>query len=194
MIKAIIFDYYGVLTTDQYLSWLHRNPDVQQLHADKIQRLSQAQDVGLSADEFFSRLAEIAGEPESVVRGEFSIHGVAHEGLVEYVRHLRRKGLKTAILSNSTMSLHAEAAKHHLTHLFDVILCSEEAGVTKPDPKIFRMVLERLEVSAEEALFVDDRDYNVRGAKSVGIQGIVYTGLTDLKADLISRGIDTPAR
>ena len=193
MIKAIIFDYYGVLTTDKYLTWLGRNPDVQAKHAEEIEALSQAQDAGLTADEFFGQLAKIAGQPESAIRGEFDIHGVAHQGLVDYIRHLRRKGLKTAILSNSPSSLYAEVAKHHLTRLFEVVLCSEEAGVTKPDPKIYEMVLKRLGMSAPEAIFVDDREYNVRGAEAIGIEGVVYTGLTDLKAEFIRRGIDTPS-
>ena len=193
MIKAIIFDYYGVLTTDKYLTWLGRNPDVQAKHAEEIEALSQAQDAGLTADEFFGQLAKIAGQPESAIRGEFDIHGVAHQGLVDYIRHLRRKGLKTAILSNSPSSLYAEVAKHHLTRLFEVVLCSEEAGVTKPDPKIYEMVLKRLGLSAPEAIFVDDREYNVRGAEAIGIEGVVYTGLTDLKAEFIRRGIDTPS-
>ncbi|HVQ44392.1 MAG TPA: HAD-IA family hydrolase [Candidatus Saccharimonadia bacterium] len=190
MISAIIFDYYGVLTTDRYMAWLQRHPAVEATHAADIEALSQDQDAGLSSDEFFARLAKIADLPEAAVRSEFVIHGVAHQGLVEYIRHLRRRGLKTAILSNATTALYAEVVRQRLARLFDVVLCSEEAGATKPDPRIFEQTLERLGVSPAQALLVDDREYNVAGAEAAGLAGIHYDGLTKLRAELIARGID----
>ena len=190
MIKAIIFDYYGVLTTDSYLTWLDRHAQVTAEHASEIEQLSKAQDEGIDDAEFFSRLAAIADEPAERIQAEFNIHGVAHRGLINYIRHLRRKGLETAILSNADISLYNQITGHGWNKLFEVILCSGEAGVTKPDPKIFRMVLSRLDVLPAEALFVDDREYNVQGALAAGIEGIHYTGLTNFKAELIARGID----
>ncbi|GAC1369862.1 MAG: hypothetical protein NVSMB39_2140 [Candidatus Saccharimonadales bacterium] len=194
MIKAIIFDYYGVITTDQYFVWLQRHPQIHDEHAQAIEPLSHDQDSGISGDEFFSRLAKIADTSPDTLRQEFRIHGLEHEALIDYIRHLRRKHFKTAIVSNSDAGLYAEAEKHHLTRLFELILCSEEAGFTKPDPRIFRMALDRLEVEPHEALFVDDRDYNVRGAEAAGISGIIYTGLADLRSELIRRGLDEPIR
>lgn len=190
MIKAIIFDYYGVLTTDSYLTWLERHPNVTAHNAEAIEKLSQDQDEGMDDTLFFTRLAALSHEPEERVRDEFNIHGVAHRGLIDYIRHLRRKSLKTAILSNADTSLYAQITGHGWDKLFEVILCSGEAGVTKPNPKIYKMALDRLGVAPHEALFVDDRDYNVSGAEEADIEGILYTGLTGLKAELVARGVD----
>lgn len=192
MIKAIIFDYYGVLTTDSYLTWLQRNPAVTANHAAEIEALSHDQDTGISDDEFFGRLSQISGQRETDIRTAFAIHGVAHVGLISYIRHLRRKGLKTAILSNSDIGLYELISKHHWNRLFELILCSEEAGVTKPHPQIYEMALRRLGVSPDEAVFVDDRAYNVDGAEKANISGIIYTGLTDFRDELVRLGIDTP--
>jgi putative hydrolase of the HAD superfamily len=190
VIKAIIFDYYGVLTTDSYMTWLHHNPEVVRGNAVAIKALSQAQDAGLSADEFFTKLAAIAGQTVDTVRGDFTNRGIAHEGLLEYIRHLRHRGYKTAVLSNAPLSLYDEIREHHIDSLFDVILCSEEAGVPKPDPAIFRLVLQRLGVDPAEALFVDDREYNVHGAQAVGITGVHYRGLEGFRQHLVSLGLD----
>lgn len=194
MIKAIIFDYYGVLTTDRYFVWLQRHPQIHERHARAIEHLSQDQDLGISDAEFFDRLGKIAGEEPDAIRNEFRIHGLEHEGLVDYIRHLRRRHFQTAILSNADVGLYDEVKRHNLTHLFDLILCSEEAGVTKPDPRIFQMALDRLGLEPHEAFFVDDRDYNVRGAEAAGLTGILYTGLADLRSELVRRGLDAPGR
>ena len=189
MVKAIIFDYYGVLTTDSYMTWLEHNPSVEKEHATQIEALSKAQDSGIDDNEFFSRLGQLAGQSQEEVRGEFGAHGSMHRELLDYIGELRQQGLKTAILSNSAVSLYDEVAKHQLGPLFDVILCSEEAGVAKPDPKMYHLALKRLNVSPDEALFVDDRQYNVNGAEAVGIDAVIYTGLTGLKSELKRRGI-----
>lgn len=58
--------------------------------------------------------------------------------------------------------------------LFDVIVFSAEVGVCKPDPKIFYSALEQLGVDASETIFIDDRERNVNGAKTLGIHAIHY--------------------
>lgn len=189
MIKAVIFDYYGVLTTDQYLSWLHRHPEVVSHNQGAIESLSKAQDLGLNTDEFFARLAAIAKLPVQEVRGEFGIHKVTDRGLVHYIGQLRNLGLKTAILSNAPLSLYDSIAQLGLGHLFDAVLCSEEAGVVKPDPAIFTMILKRLGLSPDQAIFTDDRDYNVQGAEAVGMKGILYTDLANLRLELAKLNI-----
>ncbi|HVE81154.1 MAG TPA: HAD family hydrolase [Candidatus Dormibacteraeota bacterium] len=65
-------------------------------------------------------------------------------------------------------------SKYKLGQYFDFILPSYQAGLLKPDPKIFKLMLKKLGVAAEEALMVGDslRD-DVQGAEAVGIRGIL---------------------
>jgi putative hydrolase of the HAD superfamily len=193
MIKAVIFDYYGVLTSDSYMNWLERHPGVQRDHAAQIEDLSKAQDIGMSDDEFFAHLARISGIAEADIRSEFTGQGRAEAGLLQYIRQLRRLGLKTAILSNSTTELYAETTRRRLDSIFDVILCSEDAGVAKPDPKIYQIMLDHLGITPSQAVFIDDRDYNVRGAESLGLTGFVYEDLRGLRASLARLGINVTA-
>ena len=51
----------------------------------------------------------------------------------------------------------------------------------KPDKKIFDLALERIGVKAEEAIFIDDNEKNTDGAKSVGINAVVFCDLEELK-------------
>ncbi len=57
--------------------------------------------------------------------------------------------------------------------LLEVMVISDEVGMKKPDPRIFRMALERLEVGAEEAVFVGDNlELDIAGARGVGMRAV----------------------
>lgn len=94
--------------------------------------------------------------------------------LVEFIRALRPR-LRTGLLTNAFGS-----ARHELTHrwkiadAFDAIIVSAEEGVIKPDPVIYRAALQRLAVAPEEALFIDDVEDNVLGARAVGMQALSF--------------------
>ena len=59
---------------------------------------------------------------------------------------------------------------------FDIVIVSCEVGLCKPQPGIYRLCLERLEVPAASALFVDDRRENLEGAEAVGLRTLHFTG------------------
>ncbi|MEZ4883252.1 MAG: HAD family phosphatase [Chitinophagales bacterium] len=68
--------------------------------------------------------------------------------------------------------------------LFEGIVVSGEEKVIKPDARIYEILLERFEVKAEEAVFIDDSLKNVKGAEAVGIKGIHFSSPQQLKVDL----------
>jgi FMN phosphatase YigB (HAD superfamily) len=66
----------------------------------------------------------------------------------------------------------------------------------KPDPKIFLIALEQWEIDPEECLFFDDRIENVEGARSIGINSQLFTGIDEMKSFLADAGVfyDTTTR
>ena len=56
----------------------------------------------------------------------------------------------------------------------DVIVYSHEEGCLKPDPRIYRIVCDRLDVAPAAAVFLDDAQENVEGARAVGMAGITF--------------------
>jgi HAD superfamily hydrolase (TIGR01509 family) len=68
--------------------------------------------------------------------------------------------------------------------LFDVVFCSGDEGVIKPDPAAFNVTLERLGVKPKESVFIDDTETHVDAARRLGIYGIIFTTAEALKADL----------
>jgi epoxide hydrolase-like predicted phosphatase len=100
---------------------------------------------------------------------------VDRSAVVDAVRSVRSKGLRTAIVTNNIREFgDAWRALIPLDELFDVVVDSCEEGVRKPDPAIFRAALERLDVGdPARAIFLDDFPGNVAAARVLGIHGIL---------------------
>ena len=65
--------------------------------------------------------------------------------------------------------------RYDFIDVFDVSVFSSEVGMRKPDPAIFKVMLEKMGVGAENVVFIDDTPVNVEGAKSAGLHAIRYT-------------------
>ena len=78
-------------------------------------------------------------------------------------------------------------AGHSLFRHFRGIVVSAEEGVAKPDPRLYRILLDRYGLQAGESLFIDDNRDNVEGARRVGMEGWQFTGAADLRAVLRQR-------
>ena len=82
---------------------------------------------------------------------------------------------KVGLLSNAWVnSRPLLGARFDFLAAFDVSVFSYEVGCRKPDPQIFHEILKKMNVSAEESLFVDDFSANVDGAKAIGMQAIHF--------------------
>jgi putative hydrolase of the HAD superfamily len=110
--------------------------------------------------------------------------------MVEWVRVLRERGFKTAVLSNMspTVSSYLRRSVKWL-ELFDLLCFSGELKMAKPEPAIYRSCLESLGVPAAQTLFIDDREVNIKTAQAVGMHGIVFGSIEQLQTDLEPYGL-----
>lgn len=95
------------------------------------------------------------------------------------LRDLRRRGFKIYMLSNTNPLMYSHWIElafrqegYTVNDYFDGIVVSFQERTCKPDPKIFRNLLERYGLSAEETLMLDDSAANCESARSVGLQAI----------------------
>lgn len=95
------------------------------------------------------------------------------EDSVPVMRELRRRGLPLAIVSNCDHSTRPVVERLGLYDEADAVILSFEVGAAKPSPEIYRVALERLEVEAGDALFVDDQAGYCDGAAALGIQTVL---------------------
>jgi putative hydrolase of the HAD superfamily len=74
--------------------------------------------------------------------------------------------------------------KWDFVNYFDELILSHEIHLTKPNPEIFEYTIQKAGCKPEEIIFIDDGLNNIRTAKELGITGIKYSNIDDLKKDL----------
>jgi len=104
---------------------------------------------------------------------------------------LKERGLLTAILSNMGDNVLASVEREFdWIHRFDVLIWSYQWHMAKPDPAIYRLVLQKLGSGPEETLFLDDKLVNVEAARTLGMKALQFSTIERLRADLIAQGLD----
>jgi putative hydrolase of the HAD superfamily len=91
-------------------------------------------------------------------------------GALEAVARLQKRGIRLGVVSNSDGSVGKSLIEAGFGGLFEVVIDSTEVGVGKPDPAIFQLALDRIEVRAEATWYVGDSLYHdVQGAERAGL-------------------------
>ena len=94
--------------------------------------------------------------------------------LVGYIRELRAQ-FQTGLISNAWSELRDQLVNYwQIDDAFDDLVISAEVGLAKPDPAIYHLALERLEVQAEQSVFVDDFESNTSAAAELGMQAVLF--------------------
>ncbi len=137
----------------------------------------EAANVGaIDAAEYHRRAGKRMGLSPDLVRAmtEEAFLSEPNHAFADFVRGLRAEGLAVSALTNSWSSEAALKARPLLSGLFDQVISSRDVGLTKPNPAIFHLTLERLAVAAGEVLFVDDTLGHVQAARGLGIGGLCF--------------------
>ena len=126
---------------------------------------------------------------ESLRRMDVQMWSNVNPEMTEWLAHVHSRGIKTAILSNMQTDMAAHVGKNFawLSH-FDHQIFSCELRAIKPDPVIYRHSLSLLKIAPAEAAFVDDREENIQAARAVGIHGILFESVAQLRKDLQELG------
>jgi 2-haloacid dehalogenase len=112
------------------------------------------------------------------------------DGTVEILAELKRSGVPRYGLTNfSAETFRPQRRRFEFLSWFDGIVVSGEEGVIKPDPRIFRILLERYRIAPEEAVFIDDNPANAAAATALGIHGIHFRSPDALRSELVSLGL-----
>ncbi|KAM9622226.1 acyl-CoA dehydrogenase family member 10 isoform 1-T1 [Trichechus inunguis] len=120
---------------------------------------SEMSQTSVPVDSFFSLLTS-----EQVAR-QFPV-------MTEAISQIQAKGLQTAVLSNNFYLTNGKSFLPLDRKQFDVIVESCREGICKPDPRIYKLCLERLGVQPSESIFLDDLGRNLKVAASLGIHTV----------------------
>ena len=97
-------------------------------------------------------------------------------GAKEFCGQAREKGFKLYVLSNASDSFYYYFPRFAPVDYFDGIVVSCDIHMVKPDICIYRYLLDKYDLRAEECFFIDDMDHNIQGARKAGMKGEVFCG------------------
>lgn len=183
MVKAIIFDCFGVLATDTWLAFTDSLPEGTDLA--QASALNKAFDRNIiSEKEFVEGIHGLTGQDPPLLEHLKPGQLVKNEALFDLIRELK-PNFKLGILSNiSSDWITQEFLTPEEQTLFSAYVLSYEIGIIKPDTRVYVLACERLRVAPHEALMVDDRELYVEGARVAGLSGIQYEDLHSFKQQL----------
>jgi putative hydrolase of the HAD superfamily len=206
MISAVISDFGGVLTMPLMNAFNRVQDDMavpieaygpafaHSLEHDGVHPLFALERGEISEDEFLARLERAFA---AVLGREVSLHGFGeqlmaamepNQDLFDHYASLRReRSLRFALCTNNVREWEARwRALLPIDELFELVVDSAFVGTRKPEPEIYAITLERLDVPAQACVFIDDLEPNVDAAKTAGMQGIVHRDTAQTIADLES--------
>lgn len=182
MLRAVLFDIGGVLEITPSTGWFGRWAADRGLDAEELwQRLadlSRAGSIGAISEEGYAqavqeRLGLSAADLERFLGDLWHEYlGTPNTELIDWFAGCRPR-FRTGIVSNSFVGARErERERYGFEDLTDTIVYSHECGVGKPDPAIYLEACRRLGVRPEEAVFVDDVEVSVEGARAVGMRAV----------------------
>ena len=185
MVRAIIFDLYGVLALNGWQAFKAAHFAGREEAWKQIYELGRQVDAGLSDyTDLVRTAARAADESAETVRYQLE-HTAANAELLDFIKRDLRGAYKLGILSNASNDgvigrIFAPAQQA----LFGTIIMSHHVGMTKPDVHMYKVAAGRLGVEVEECIFIDDQERYVAGAQAAGMRALLYTDVAALKKEL----------
>lgn len=105
---------------------------------------------------------------------------------LDLVRELHSMGYRLYVLSNMPHEFWARIRHYELFSYMQGWVISCEEHLSKPDERIYRLLMERYGLEAAESVFVDDRRINIEAARAVGMEGIVFTDVEECRRQLLA--------
>jgi putative hydrolase of the HAD superfamily len=195
-VRGLILDYGGVLTWPQDAASVEQMVGYLGVDGDLFRRVYRrnrpAFDSGsVTPEQYWCGVVEGCGLDPAGVKVEPLIDldvqswTQLNEAMVQFVRDVRNRVHRLAIISNMTAStLVWMRRRFEWFALFDARVFSCEFGVNKPDPAIYQACTRQLGLQASECLFVDDSAENAQGAREVGMAAIRFESIAQFLAEL----------
>jgi epoxide hydrolase-like predicted phosphatase len=183
-IRAVYFDLGGVIVRTEFQApRQHLAEHVGMEYEDLIKVVFDSETAiqatlgRISEDEHWAAVVHRLHLPESetrAVRDEFFAGDIPDLKLLETMRSLRNH-YKVGLISNAWSGLRPWIVSEKFADAFDAMTISAEAGVAKPDPRIFQVALDKFGVAPSESVFLDDFPDNVQSARALGMHAIHFT-------------------
>lgn len=199
MIKNLIFDFGNVLVEYNIKEFMFKKG----MEPDMIKRILKASIMGPFWDEFdrgaISEEEALAGflslDPEiekelHIVFDNITGMLTRRDFAIPWVKELKAAGYNVYYLSNYSKKAYDECADSiEFIEYMDGGVLSHRELMVKPNPDIYRLLIDRYNLVPEECVFIDDTPKNVEVAKELGMEGIIFTTKEEAEIELKQLGV-----
>lgn len=187
MIKAIVFDCFGVLIGKGFWEIYKTAGGDTVKDADFIDDVLDKANLGKISQKELSKLVTgQLGISLKAYRKIVNREEKPNYDLLDFIAKYLKQNYKIGLLTNTNVGvLERKIPAKYLKQFFDEIVISAEAGLLKPDPEIYKLICERFGMALNEVLFVDDLQKYVDAAAALGMPALLYTDFGSLKKELI---------
>ncbi len=197
MIKAIIFDYNGVIERDEsrtlskvreYLGASREDWSKEWYSGSR-----EASTGRKTYQEYFLEVSSKFNDSEDSRKQVLKMLDDQKNGyrinteLVEIIKELKNKGYKIGLISNYGLELRGKIKNQGILDLFDSIIISSEVNCQKPEPEIFKLSFTELNVKPEETIFVDNAPNSLKNSEAIGFSPILYKDNESFRDELEKR-------
>jgi putative hydrolase of the HAD superfamily len=202
-VKAVIFDYGDVLCLPPTPEDIAGSAQILGISPDFFRTLwSRHRDPydrgDFSPEAYWGKVAEDAGRPidagqvRELAARDVAMWSRLNPRMLGWREDVSAAGMKTAVLSN----MHADMVQYARRNFpwvdrLNWATFSAEVRLIKPEPRIYEHCLRGLGVAPSETLFIDDREVNLAAARAMGIHGIQYKSIAQLRDELEEAGFPT---
>lgn len=196
MTSALLFDLYGVVMRVQSPVAIaeieaaagYGGPELW----EPYWQFREPYDNGLiAAPDYWRQVAAASGreiaDVDRVIAAEVAGWSQADDQMVDYVQQLAARH-RVGVLSNLPIDV-VHQLQHSQPWIFDleVVVLSSWLHVAKPHPQAYRYAAEQFDLATGEILFIDDRPDNLAGARAVGMPGVLFTSLAELRPVIVEQ-------
>jgi len=198
MLKAVVFDIDGVLAQvrmadmKQYKRMLHAAgyavPEDEKIatvvHLPLWEGVKQL--LGIDDYDEITRVRDILLEPNAT-QANLVMYPKNIRAVLEALAKRYRLGIVTGRFKSGVVDFFDA---HHVEHLFEQVVTYEDTKAHKPDPEPLLLILQRLDLSPDEVLYVGDMEYDVLAAKNAGMRCVQVSSVPSPDATVHITDID----
>jgi len=179
MIRAVIFDCFGVLTTGWWEQIREEFFSQDENLSKRALDLNTSVNAGyMSYDEYLDEICKMSGLSMEDLKKRINSNS-PNWMLLDYIRDDLKPKYKIGMLSNAAANWLNDLLGAEQVALFDAVVLSYEIGAVKPDPVMYKTVADRLGVQVDECLFVDDSERYCAAAGDLGMLAIYHQNTKD---------------
>lgn len=185
MIKAILFDYYGVISMVKVTGagFVPRMAKAFSTDIDTAQKIRETywrdlQTGELSEEKFWQSVEHDLGKQLTTKQKDIwssDEERSPNPEILDFAKWLRERGFMTGVFSNVMPHSLRALRKESVYDGFDPVLFSCEIGMVKPEMDFYQLALDRLNLPAQEVLFIDDQERNLSPARVLHMQTVLAT-------------------